>query len=123
MASKISSANERLLTYAIRYCILCRTDMNKKENRNENNPVVVNNKFPVVQENDPDIANGPHIICKSCIVTLKADIMKMGREGKIDKDGKTVPVRCEVCRKIHQIELKYLKPILKVDDNACCAIL
>jgi hypothetical protein len=82
------------------------------------------NKFPIVNENDVNTANGTHTICKQCVITLKGDLMQMKQQGKITLATKSVPIKCSVCiKKIHEVELRYLKPLLKSETGGCCSIL
>jgi hypothetical protein len=81
-------------------------------------------KLNIVPEQNNKTVNDVHILCKGCLLTLKGDIMRLSREGKINKSTKTVPMKCLICNnQTHQVELKDLKPYLKDGDGGCCSIL
>ncbi len=122
----IMQANDRLMKQAQTYCAMCRSNVGLKAEKDKagvNGPLVLN-KFPIVPEEDPKVANTTHVLCKNCIFALKGDLMRMTREGKLSSSSKTVPLKCIVCsKKVHQVELKVLKPLMKDGDGGCCIML
>ncbi len=98
---------------------MCRSNMQKKEK-----DITAINKFPIVEEpKNPNIANGPHILCKTCLLTFKGDLMRLTRSGEIPSNSKTAPLKCAVCvKKVHQVEMKYIKTMMK-SEGGCCSIL
>ena len=108
-----SQAQDRLKLQMQTYCAMCRTNVSKKETH-----------FPKLNIVPDQTGSGIHTLCKGCLLTLKGDIMKLSREGKINKSTKTVPINCLICNnQTHQVELKDLKPYLKGGDGGCCFIL
>jgi galactose-1-phosphate uridylyltransferase len=123
--SYIKKSKDRLVEQTQSYCAMCRTYVINKESKAEKNKTVIvtTNKFPIVSEEDPNTVI-IHVLCKQCLLTLKGDIMRMTREGKLANASKTVPLLCLICnKKVHQAELKYIKPIMKDGDGGCCTIL
>ena len=115
-------ANDRLLKYAETYCIICRTNVKEKTLKG-NEMIKVLNRFPINPQNDPNVANGLHIICSHCVLTVKGDIIQMNRSGKLQQGSTFIPMKCSVCiGKTHQVELKNLKPFLRKSEGGCCLI-
>ncbi len=115
-------ANNRLLKYAHTFCIVCRTNVPEKTTR-ASDATKEFHRFPIEQQNDLNVANGHHIICDHCVITVKGDIIHMGRSGQLSQGSKTVPIKCSVCiGKTHQVDMKYLKSFFK-SEGGCCMIL
>ena len=115
-------ANDRLCKYAQTFCIICRTNVPEKTLKG-GEAIRVYNRFAVEPQSDLNVANGPHIICNHCIITVKGDIMQLSRSGQLQQGSRTVPIKCSVCiGKTHQVELKNLKQLLK-SEGGCCIIL
>jgi hypothetical protein len=119
----IKQSHERLLKFAQKYCIICRTNVEEKTLKGDQG-IQVFNRFPILPENDPQVANGLHIICNHCVLTIKGDILQMNRSGKLKQGSKNVPIKCSVCiGKTHDVELKNLRPFLKSSEGGCCLIM
>jgi len=102
---------------------MCRKNAAPKQN--ESIPVSVN-KFPVVPENinNPNVVFTTHILCRDCILTLKGDMIRKSKSGELSSNTKIYNFKCAVCIKhVHKVEIKFLKPLLKSQDGACCNIL
>lgn len=128
----IQQAKERLNNYVQTYCSNCKTNAIAKMASKKANPNNVNNdgkvpfslnKYPIIPENDPQSSDSPHILCKNCTFQIRANIINDTKQGKMDSNSKIVTMKCEVCMKKHQVEIKLLKPILKSEDGGCCEIL
>lgn len=134
-------AQERLSEQAITYCINCRINTNKIKEPGGFQ------KLPVIPEQDAEVVNSEHVICKSCILTIRGDILTMSRKGEINSSTRHYTIKCSVCiekpkkidsrvskgeeinqsknyrqKKGHKIEMKVLKVLMKSEAGCCCVL-
>ena len=120
--SYAQDAKNRLLKYAQTFCIICRTNVLEKSLK-PSDTIREYNRFPIEPQNDLNVANGLHIICDHCVITVKGDIMQMSRSGQLNKGWRSVPIKCSVCiGKTHQVDMKHLKLFFK-SEGGCCIII